>query len=355
MHLRPLVFMHFDADRNTSLFAKLFFFLHGFGHEAVMIFFVLSGYLVGGEVLRHLHRGSFNAETYTLRRVTRLYPVYLAALVLGCVLDHLGLQFFTDTGLYTVTGDLPMVSADVASRLHFGTLIGNLVFCQRLLVPTYGSNAPLWSLANEAWYYLMFPLLAVPLFIRLPAVRTASALVLLAGAAWFVRGDMLIYFAVWMLGVLVHFPRRAYFRQAWPALLAMAAIMILLRLHRLDGMPGVYADLGIGATFAMALLSLSFAPNGGFPLAALHRRMAGFSYSVYVVHWPLALFLLALCQHFAGFGLRGPLSAGNLCFYLGLLLLVYGSAWTVAGVTEHRTAAIRAWTAKQLGLRNSAP
>lgn len=39
--------------------------------------------------------------------------------------------------------------------------LGNLGFVQAVPVAVYCSNVPLWSFANEFWYYVMFPLLAV--------------------------------------------------------------------------------------------------------------------------------------------------------------------------------------------------
>ena len=36
--------------------------------------------------------------------------------------------------------------------------MGNLFFLQTIFVPPFGSNAPLWSLSFEFWYYLLFPL-----------------------------------------------------------------------------------------------------------------------------------------------------------------------------------------------------
>jgi len=42
-----------------------------------------------------------------------------------------------------------------------GDLLENLGFVQTVSVPVYGTNGPLWSLANEFWYYVMFSLIAV--------------------------------------------------------------------------------------------------------------------------------------------------------------------------------------------------
>jgi peptidoglycan/LPS O-acetylase OafA/YrhL len=40
------------------------------------------------------------------------------------------------------------------------TFVGNLAFLQTIAVPIFGTNGPMWSLANEFWYYLIFPLAA---------------------------------------------------------------------------------------------------------------------------------------------------------------------------------------------------
>ena len=49
-HARSLVFVDYGELQSPGLWAKGFYFLTGFGHEAVMVFFVISGYLVGGKV-----------------------------------------------------------------------------------------------------------------------------------------------------------------------------------------------------------------------------------------------------------------------------------------------------------------
>ncbi|MFI5335191.1 MAG: acyltransferase family protein [Opitutales bacterium] len=349
-HLRSLALVDYDPAVPHAWGARLFYALHGYGHEAVMIFFVLSGYLVGGEVLRHLQRGVFDWRTYALRRFARLYAVYLVALLLGSLLDHTGLLWFSDTGVYTHAVNFPMLFYNVSTRLDAGTFIGNLFFCQSVVVPSYGSNVPLWSLANEAWYYLLFPLLAVPFLSPLPNLRKIAAFLLLAVSAWFVRGPILLYASIWLLGVLVHIPARPFLGRAWPALTVLAGLMLVTRLHFLEHVPLIARDLGLGAAFALVLQTLSHTRAGAFPLAILHRNLAGFSYSLYLCHWPLGLFTAAASQHVLGFGLRSPLSAAGLCFYSGLLILVYGAAWLLSRWTEHRTTALRARLAVLFGL-----
>jgi len=58
------------------------------GNEAVMIFFVLSGYLVGGSAIGAMRRDTWSWRRYLLKRLTRLWVVLIPALVLGFALDQ---------------------------------------------------------------------------------------------------------------------------------------------------------------------------------------------------------------------------------------------------------------------------
>lgn len=50
-HASHLVLVDYKYVTEKSIFCKLIYFLAGFGHEAVMVFFVISGYLVGALTL----------------------------------------------------------------------------------------------------------------------------------------------------------------------------------------------------------------------------------------------------------------------------------------------------------------
>jgi peptidoglycan/LPS O-acetylase OafA/YrhL len=47
---------------------------------------------------------------------------------------------------------------NIAKHLSFNTFVGNVMQLQEITVPSLGSNGPLWSLANEWWYYVLFGL-----------------------------------------------------------------------------------------------------------------------------------------------------------------------------------------------------
>jgi peptidoglycan/LPS O-acetylase OafA/YrhL len=100
------------------------------GHEAVLIFFILSGYVIG---INHIGT-PFNIPNvilYLKKRFIRLYPIYLIALCMVFALT-LGKGF---------------------SLRQF---VGHLFFMQEFFVPTFASDSALWSLSYEVVYYILF-------------------------------------------------------------------------------------------------------------------------------------------------------------------------------------------------------
>ena len=73
-HLRAFVFVDFQQAGQLGLFWKIFYFLTGLGHSAVMVFFVLSGFLIGENVARSVHQA---VERTAIQRTTWLFG-YLA-------------------------------------------------------------------------------------------------------------------------------------------------------------------------------------------------------------------------------------------------------------------------------------
>src|ERR1035438_1552489 len=89
-HLRAFLFVHFGEVKSPGAFDRLFYLGTGLSHQAVVIFFVLSGYLVGGSVFSAYQAGRWSWPNYALRRMSRLWVVLLPALVLTLALDSLG-------------------------------------------------------------------------------------------------------------------------------------------------------------------------------------------------------------------------------------------------------------------------
>jgi peptidoglycan/LPS O-acetylase OafA/YrhL len=76
-HLRGFVFVDFPTLEHPGLVWSVFYFATGFGHQAVMAFFVLSGFLVGGTVVSRTEAGQWSWSDYAITRMTRLWIVLL--------------------------------------------------------------------------------------------------------------------------------------------------------------------------------------------------------------------------------------------------------------------------------------
>jgi peptidoglycan/LPS O-acetylase OafA/YrhL len=341
-HVRSVMLTDYTFKPVPSLIAKLFFWMHGFGHQAVIVFFVLSGYLVGGEVLRGLHRADFSWRSYSIRRLSRVYPVYLAALLLGALWDNLGAHYFDGLQLYdSGSHPFPMIFYCIKERLTPTVFTGNLVFLQTILVPTFGSNSPLWSLANEAWYYALFPLLLSPFFSAGRPVGRLFCLILFTAGAWFLRDEILAYFSLWLIGAGLHFLPRPLISVAWLSPLLLGIYLATDRLHWLDHWSVFQRDLVTAGLLGLWVNQLSYTSIGAPGPAAWHKRLAGFSYSLYLVHWPLGLFLAVVLNRITGQGYRMAFSAGAVLLYGSTLAFIYAFAWLVAQCTERQTGRIR--------------
>ena len=253
-HLRSFMFIDYGTGGRMNLFGKAFYFMTGFGHSAVMIFFVMSGFLVGGKVLQRLSQGTFSWQKYAVDRSSRLYAVYVVALLLGGALDYIGFHHFNQFGLYdeSFSGRIPVVNFNFHQNLSPSVFGLNLIMCQTILGPVFGSNGPLWSLANESWYYLAGPLLFALLYLR--GWRTATlSLGALAVLFWFLPGDILVYILVWLMGAGLYFLNLRRFLPLWCSLPLFVVSFSLARLQWLT-VPFL-ADFFIGISFALVINS----------------------------------------------------------------------------------------------------
>jgi peptidoglycan/LPS O-acetylase OafA/YrhL len=137
-----------------------FFSLFKYGHEAVLFFFVLSGFVIHLRYARRMAEqgmaAKFDWGAFVWRRARRLYPPLLAAIVLAFILDSIGKA--NGFSIYHQGTPYPVVNANVVSHLDGITLLGNLAFLMNTYVPVFGCNGPLWSLKFEWWFYMIYPL-----------------------------------------------------------------------------------------------------------------------------------------------------------------------------------------------------
>lgn len=278
------------GDKGTDGAAALAYAVTNCGTQAVFWFFVLSGYLVGGSALIEIAKsGRIELRRYALSRLTRLYMVLIPALLVTATLDYWRTSAF---GLNHHAG------FETPASYAVSTLVGNVFFLQTTVVPTFGSNLVLWSLANEFWYYLLCPLLLAPLMVaislRLRLILFSCGIGVLAFLA-LANFSIAWLFSIWCLGALARVcPVPALTSRPVALVLAVLAVFAFsfLRPHL-----GPLATLLVGLTFTNLLLSLRRdAPVTPGALSAGVRSLAAFSFSLYAIHLPLQHFLATAIQ-----------------------------------------------------------
>lgn len=366
-HLRDPLFLGYgslsEAERNPLV--QAWYFVTGWFGPAVIVFFVLSGYLVGGIASARASVGSFSIGSYAIDRVSRLYVAFLPALVLTAVLDVAGSIWFADTGFWT--HQHPMLaekvsSAPFGSLLTPGLFIGNLFMLQTIAMPTFGSNMPLWTISLEFWFYAVFGFASLVVLAKpgrqriLPAIGLLLLIVLLGKS-------FLIYMGLWLIGVASAFVPWRTLEKPLLAGLAFLGVLVATRLFQeaiRDLAWGIWLhDYSVALSFAWWLVSMR---STRFQLlgrtAWVNRVMADFSYSLYLIHFPLMLFFLGALHATGQFEsiARGysPTDSTGLAIHAIVIVAIYLCAWLFASLTERTTPFVRA-RLKLLFSRNTMP
>ena len=335
-HLRAQVFPGLSTLQDPALWYVGLSFFSGFAHQAVVVFFVLSGWLVGGSLLDRIGK-PHALRDYAIDRLTRLWIVLLPAFVLMLLL-----------GLATGELDAGQPRLADTSPWSLATLLGNLAGVQTMAVPAFGGNFPLWSLAYETWYYALFPLLVLALRPgharwRLAAAVAAVALALCLGSA------IVLYFLVWLMGAAASRVRLDAGRvQRYAGWLLFGTLAVVLRLQGQDGdVDGrsLAPDLLYSAVFLLCLCGAGRRdPAAMRPLVAAGAFLAGFSFTLYVLHVPLLRMLWA----YRGGELLSPDDPASLAVYAAMLAIVVSLSYLIHLPFEAQTARLRRFIKQSL-------
>jgi len=311
----PALSLYLDVLR---LFAALLVFAHhasferfdgewigllaGQGHHAVVVFFVLSGFVV-----------SYAAETkdhtlsaYCASRLSRLWSVALPAIALTLVMDAIGRPLAPE--LYRIE------RGGVWQALP-SVLFVNEIWCASIRV---GTNLPYWSLSYEAAYYVLFAL-----YTYRPQHRALLLLTCLAAGP-----KILLLAPAWVAGVVAY----RWAKEAnsggggRDAALALGGLVVALflaggrvgnlyvtwRVHEWVGADVVaclsrstafITDNLIGGALGVHLVGVARLLRGRTVLLRVKTaisRVAEPTFAIYLVHYPSLYFFSALSLEFAG-------------------------------------------------------
>lgn len=270
-----------------------------FGHEAVMVFFVLSGFFIhlrAAEQLAGEGVPNLSATRFYRRRAHRLVAPYLFALLITFSLDTVGHSQFPR--LYAAaTGDQLVDQTIARGGYRAQSVLPALALLPSTLGYDFGTNGPLWSIAYEVVYYALYPFWL--------ALRTRSAIVGFGVVPLACLSVTLLHVDSGLLLVLLHYP-------VWLAGAGIAEWLVHRRLNVssfvvpsalfLGGMtmhllsPAGPLQVGAAVVFGSAAV-LGFAALPEVISTSRFFAMAAYlgvrSYTIYMVHFPVLALLSA--------------------------------------------------------------
>lgn len=262
-----------------------------YSHEAVIVFFVLSGFII--------HNNTFavglTAKDYAIARISRIYSVAVPAVVFS-VLVGLAVYFFAGSRL--PTNYTPFQWSDIVSSLLF--LNQSWMNSAHLTM-----NSPYWSLCYEVWFYVMFGAFVF---------AKGAARIALVGVSALIAGPaILLLMPVWLFGAWAAARWTTGIR--WSSGLALflfvlaPMLMVIVNLTSADllirgalkeAVPAMWrlkssqrfvTDWLLGFALALHLLAFSSLPSTCRVWLAERQKklaqLASFSFTLYLFHRPL--------------------------------------------------------------------
>jgi peptidoglycan/LPS O-acetylase OafA/YrhL len=321
------------------------------GSPGVMIFFVLSGFVIAW--VTATRERSF--QVYIVNRLARLWSVAIPALIMTAVVDAIGRTAYPEIYPSFYLTSRPL------ERLGMAAAFVNEIW---FLSVQPLSNSPFWSLCYEWWYYVVFGCFTL--------IRGAAGWGLGIVALAIMGPKILLLFPIWLLGVAAF--RHIEAGRQLPTAVGVAMFLAPLGIigifaleDALDHATALqaliaesrlgYSSLVISGTLLGVLVAMNLF---SFPAMERHlapmlfrietpvRWIAGATLSIYLFHFPLL--------HCFG-ALLGMTPNSPVCMSAALIVVTMGSCLALSTVTEGKKAAVRRWlewlVGRTLGLRQT--
>ncbi len=335
-HIFGLIILSYNELAYPNPLLLPIYAMSALGHQAVMIFFALSGFLVGGQVIRQVSAGTWSLGPYLARRLSRLWVVLIPALIFTFLADSIGKMAGGAPGYLGawyetfMSGPHPKYPLEESLK----TFLGNTFFLQTIYVRYYGSNGPLWSLAWEFWYYIIFPFF---FYGCVGKGSKRSRLVLGLGAVicmiW-IPLEILILGLIWVVGASIMFLTsyltsiltvRNWLQSFWlKRCLYIGLSIVFFGLLGLSlKIKGTGMDLALGLSCASLLPILVKIPAPGGLYDRIARGLSEISYTLYVFHFPLLAMIVF--PIFKGQQLALGLTSGLWLLVLLLISLLFST------------------------------
>jgi peptidoglycan/LPS O-acetylase OafA/YrhL len=311
--------LHPDTYSIVEKFFMYFMSVFKFGHEMVMLFFVMSGFLIHYGFSKKIQDGVAKLDvSYFKKRFIRIYPVLLVALLFTYLLDCLGI--FWHLPIYTSSTNNVIINESIKIDLSNNNFLENLFLYGSKV---WGSNGPMWSLKLEWFFYLIYPVFYL---INSKYVKSSYLVFISFSLIVFLRPVQLEFINGFFKNIIISFP--IWLLGAFLADVSTGRIKInLKKFYYLIFFPFVPILINLDSELirdycvAIGFVGLiAFMLKSPIQFAVLEGRLFSFfsriSYSLYIIHFPILVMFSSLL--FERFG--GQLPQNQIFIFLGLIL-----------------------------------
>ncbi|MFT6406591.1 MAG: peptidoglycan/LPS O-acetylase OafA/YrhL, partial [Arenicella sp.] len=212
------VVLHHALPREIDVFGVNLGLLFRFGQEAVILFFLLSGFVINYSFQKGSNRSFSN---YFYKRAMRIYIPLILVMLLGWLIASSRVDGWANPQLIQLLLNLLMLQ--------------DIGFKPNVIVAPYMGNSPLWSLSYEWWFYMLYYpiqryIVSTALQQRLVySVAVLATLIYIISPTFIPR--ILMYLSIWWMGVALSnvylSNQRISFRKIRFALFGLALVCIV--------------------------------------------------------------------------------------------------------------------------------
>ena len=273
-----------------------------YGHEMVVLFFILSGFVIHLRFANQTNRVPLSLKIFWYKRLKRLYPPLLFAFLLTFILDSVGKSH--GWGIYFQQTPYENINRDIVSITEGSVFVGNLLFLMSVYVTTFGSNVVTWSLMYEWWFYVLYPLFYY-LILKIGFKKTSSLVLILFLISFFkaqlaplLLWKVLNSFVIWWLGaglVEIWVNRATTTRKLYaflPYCVCVLPIAFYLKEKNIESLYQILDFIfGIGFTGLIAVCLQLNPRHIIIRVLNFLKPLGDCSYTLYLIHVPIFVFV----------------------------------------------------------------
>ena len=318
-------------------YAKIYFKWFPLQDFAVLIFFILSGFLISYSLAIKINTKSYSFKEYFIDRFSRIYSALIPCLIIIAVLDFIFINFIGRNYEYSYNLNIKTFFGNALMLQDYPILLHLKYFLMAsrnsiVYISTFGSGRPLWSLAVEWWMYMCFGWLLLRnhsntkksfYYIVLLLFSIVPIYNLFSGSK--TEGLTVVWIMGCLVTILLNYNRQIKNINNGFLSIIFSIIGVITAVHFNSGYHILTALL---FTFSFYFLIL-FTNKSTFKVPVFFHNIvkygAGYSFTLYLLHYSILQYLLVFPSNYSPFA--------RFCLYF---LISNVLAFTIAQFTEVR-------------------